>query len=176
MKLIKWSLTVLLAVILMFSLANAEDKTDIPSVKIKNLQGETIDTKDFSNDGKPFIINFWATWCKPCITELSNIHDVYIDWQDETGVKIIAVSIDDSRNSKRVRPFVNGRGWEYEVYLDENGDFKRKMNVNNPPYTFLCDGDGKIVWQHSGYAPGDEDNLIEKVRELIEDGKQDESE
>lgn len=154
----------------------AEEPATIPSENVKNLRGQTIDTENFSNDGKPFVINFWATWCKPCILELNNISDVYPVWQDETGVKIIAISIDDSRNSKKVAPFVNGRGWEYEVYLDENSDFKRAMNVNNPPHTFLFNGEGELVWEHNGYAPGDEDKLYNKIKELCNSSEAESSE
>jgi cytochrome c biogenesis protein CcmG/thiol:disulfide interchange protein DsbE len=145
----------------------SKKQSEIPSVRLKDLQGNQIDTKTFGNDGKPFVINFWATWCKPCIQELNNINDVYPDWVDETGVKIIAISIDDSRNSRKVAPFINGRGWEYEVYIDENSDFKRAMNVNNPPHTFLYDGDGNLVYEHNGYAPGDEKALYKKIKALV---------
>ena len=139
----------------------------IASVKIKNIKGKTVNTKDFHNNGNPFIINFWATWCKPCIIELNNINDVYEEWQEETGVKLIAVSIDDSRNSRKVAPFVHGRGWTYEVYLDVNSDFRRAMGVNNPPHTLLCNGKGIIVWEHNGYAPGDEEELFKQVKKLV---------
>ncbi len=143
-----------------------ESTKKVPSVKVKNLRGKVVNTSSFENDGKPFVINFWATWCKPCIMELNTISDVYEDWQDETGVKIFAISIDDSRNSRKVAPFVNGRGWTYDVYLDENSDFRRALGINNPPHTILCDGKGNIVWEHNGYAPGDEEELYEKIVEL----------
>lgn len=143
------------------------EEKKLPAVKVKNLKGETISTDKFENDGKPFVINFWATWCKPCILELNNINEHYTKWQKETGVKIIAISIDDSRNTKKVAPFVNGRGWEYEVYLDENSDFRRALNVNNPPQTFLIDGKGNIVYSHNGYAPGDEKHLYEEIKKLV---------
>jgi thiol-disulfide isomerase/thioredoxin len=140
--------------------------TEIPEALVKTLLGEMVSTKQFVNDGNPIILSFWATWCKPCIRELSNIMEEYEDWQDETGVKIIAVSIDDARNAMKVAPFINGQGWEYEVYLDENSDFRRLLNVNNIPHTFLIDGNLNIVWQHNGYAEGDETELYKLVKKL----------
>lgn len=161
-------ISIFTSILLLSLIVNASERT-VPSVKVKDLRGKTFDTKNFDNDGKPIVINFWATWCKPCIKELNNIHDSYIDWVDETGVKIIAVSIDDARNSRRVAPFVKSRGWDYEIYLDENGDFRRAMNVQNPPHTFLLNGDGEVVWQHNGYAPGDEKKLLAEIKKLTKE-------
>ena len=144
----------------------AQNGKSLPSVKLKDLSGKTIDISTFENDGKPIIISFWATWCKPCKAELNAIAEEYDDWQDETGVTLIAVSIDDARSTGRVEPYVNGQGWEYEILLDPNGDFKRAMGVNNVPHTFLVDGNGKIVWQHNNYATGDEEELYKKVQAL----------
>ncbi|MBX3044167.1 MAG: TlpA family protein disulfide reductase [Candidatus Kapabacteria bacterium] len=146
--------------------ANEPSGKKIPNVKVKDLKGSRISTSDFENGGKPIVINFWATWCKPCLLELNTIHDLYPDWKDETGVKIIAISIDDTRNSSKVAPFVRGRGWKYEVYLDENSDLRRALNVNNPPHTFLLNGKGEIVWEHNGYAPGDEKTLYNEIKKL----------
>jgi cytochrome c biogenesis protein CcmG/thiol:disulfide interchange protein DsbE len=139
----------------------------IPSVTIKTLKGESFNTSTMSNDGKPMIINFWATWCKPCIEELNNISEVYADWQKETGVKIFAVSIDDARTMQRVAPFVNGKKWTYDFLLDPNSDFKRALNVNMPPHVFLLNGKGEIVWQHVGYVDGNEDELYEELKKLV---------
>ena len=152
---------------LAFSLfVSAQSGFKIPSVTVKDLSGNSVQTDKFSNDGKPMIINFWATWCKPCILELSTIADDYEDWVKETGVKLIAISIDDTRNSAKVGPMAKGRGWLYEVYLDANEDFKRAMNVNNPPHTFVVNGKGEVVWQHIAYQPGDEKTLYEVVKKV----------
>lgn len=145
----------------------AKKDWDLPSAMVKTLDGSSVDTKSFDNDGKPMIISFWATWCKPCVLELNTIMDEYADWQEETGVKLIAISIDDARNTPKVAPFVNGKGWEYDVYLDPNSDFKRVMNVNTVPHTFVLNGDKQVVWQHNAYAPGDEEELYEIVKEHV---------
>ena len=143
--------------------------SQIPSVDIKDLNGKVFNTSEFDNNNNPIIISFWATWCKPCKQELENIHELYEDWQEETNVKLIAISIDDSRNTAKIKPLVNAKGWEYEVYQDSNREFATKMGVNPIPHTFLLDGNKKVVWEHVTYADGDEEELYEKVLELIKD-------
>lgn len=140
----------------------------LPSVMLKDMDGRSVDTAEISNDGKPVIIDFWATWCKPCIRELNAIKEVYPDWQEETGVKIIAVSIDEAQNAQKVKPLVNRLGWEYEVLLDPNSEFKRQMGVSDPPHVFVVDGDGNIVWNHQGYVDGSEEEIYEAVVKAAE--------
>jgi thiol-disulfide isomerase/thioredoxin len=157
-------------VVIVYGQEDQKNYGSVPSVEVKTLDGEAFNMSKISNDGKPIIITFWATWCKPCIKEHDAINEVYEDWVDETGVKMYAISIDNARSSKGVMPLINGKGWEFEILLDENGDFKRAMNVNIPPHTFIVDGNGLIVWQHVGYLDGDEHEYIEIVEKLI-DGK-----
>ncbi len=151
----------------LFFLSFTGDGDKIPAATLKKLDGSKISSTAFANEGKPMIISFWATWCKPCIAELNAVHENYAEWTKETGVKLIAVSIDDARSVAKVAPYVKTKGWEYEVYTDENQDFKRAMNVNNPPQTFLIDGKGNIVWTHTGYSEGDEEKLFENVKKLV---------
>jgi peroxiredoxin len=138
------------------------------NVEVQTMEGKRVKTSAFENDGDPMIISFWAMWCKPCLRELSQFHEDYPDLQAETGVKVIAVSIDDARNTPRVKSFVRGKGWNFPVYLDPNSAFKRAMNVNNIPHTFLVNGQGEVVYQHSSYTPGDEIELYEELDKLVQ--------
>lgn len=157
----------ILALLLLASpIAFVQAQSKVPSAMVQTLDGKKVDSRTFSNNGKPIIINFWATWCAPCKRELAVIAEDYAAWQKETGVKFIAISIDDARSMARVAPYVSGQDWDYEFYLDPNGDLKRALNVNNIPHTFLVNGNGEIVYQHNNYEPGDEDELYRKVREL----------
>ncbi len=142
------------------------NKRKVPAVKVKTLDGGTFNMADVANGGKPIVISFWATWCSPCKKELENMAEVYEDWQKETGVKIIAISIDDARNASKVKPYIVSKGLPYDVYIDENQDFKRAMNVNNVPHTFLVDGEGHIIWDHNNYSEGDEEHLYEEIKKI----------
>lgn len=155
-------LSLTLALVAFASLAMA----GLPSVQLKDMNGKTVNTAKIQNDGKPVIISFWATWCKPCIRELKAINEVYADWQDETGVKIVIVSIDEAQNAQKVKPLVDGFGWEYDVLLDPNGDFKRAMNVQSVPHVFVIDGKGNVVYNHTGYTDGAENELYEIINKL----------
>ena len=153
-----------LACIALGGMALAQNAQLPQNITIKALDGTSVQTSAIQNDGKPMIISFWATWCKPCNRELNTIKEVYEEWQEETGVKLVAISIDDARSSARVKPHVDGNGWEYEVYLDPNQDFKRAMNVVNVPHTFVVNGKGEIVWQHTSFVEGSEEELLEVVK------------
>ncbi|MDE6297132.1 MAG: TlpA family protein disulfide reductase [Muribaculaceae bacterium] len=138
-----------------------------PSAQLKTLDGKPVDAATLSNDGKPFVVSFFATWCKPCLRELKAIHEVYPDWQDETGMKLIAISVDEAQNASKVKPLVDALGFEYEVLLDTNSELKNAMGIQSVPHLFIIDGDGKIVENRSGYTEGSEGHIIEKIRELI---------
>ena len=153
-------------VIAFFTVSSFAQNRTLPSVKVKDLKGSLVNIQTIENDGKPIVISFWATWCKPCKKELNAIAEVYEEWQDNTGVKLVAISIDDSRSSSKVKPYVNSSGWEYEIYLDPNRDLSRSLGVSTVPHTFLLDGDGNIVWEHRGYIEGDEEELLEQIEQI----------
>ena len=135
----------------------------LPSVELKDVDGKTVKTEHLTDDGKPVIIAFFATWCKPCLRELEVINDLYDDWQEETGVTMYVVSIDQGQDIKKVKPLVDGNGWEYRVLLDPNGEFKRAMNVQTVPHMFVIDSNGKTVYNHTGYTEGSE----KEIRKLL---------
>ena len=138
----------------------------LPDVKVENQEGKLVSIKDLA-DGTPMIISFWATTCKPCIMELNAINDYLPEWLEEVEFKVVAVSVDDARTVSRGRAMTKGQGWDdYVCLYDKNQDFKRAMNVSLTPHTFIVDGKGNIVYSHSGYTPGSEQELFEKIKAL----------
>lgn len=155
--------TILLSLaILVSSLAAAQ----VPSVVVENAKGEAYDTSLLLEEGTPMIISFWSTSCKPCIRELDAIYDAMPDWLEEADFRVVAVSVDDSRQLAKAKSFSEGRGWgeDFTLLFDKNQDFMRSMNVPVVPHVFVVDPKGKIVFSHTAYVQGGEVELFEAVK------------
>lgn len=144
---------------------NVYAQNELPSIDLKTLDGKTFNSKDIARADGVTIVSLWATWCVPCLKELDAISEIYEEWQEESNVELFAVSVDDSRTVKRVRPLINGKGWDYTILLDTNNNFQRALGAATVPMTLLIKDD-KVVYRHSGYSPGAEYDLYDKILEL----------
>ncbi len=137
-----------------------------PDAQLKTLEGKEVSLSEYIGKGKPVVVSFWATWCKPCKQELDNIAEVYPDWQEKYGVEILAINTDNSRSLRKVPGLVKTKGWDYTILSDSKQSMMNLLGFQAIPQTFLLDGEGNIVYAHSGYAEGDEDELEEKIAAL----------
>ena len=139
---------------------------ELPNLNLSNLDGKSVSLKtDFAEKDKLYVFSFWATWCTPCIEELDEMNDLQADWKKSVNFEIVAVSTDDSRTQKRVKPLVNGKGWEFNTILDTNQEFKRYLSIVNIPYTIVVKNQ-QIVHIQNGYVPGNEKELLAKLKSL----------
>lgn len=145
---------------------NGISQNKLPSIKIKSLAGKEVSFETLVPENDiPVVISFWATWCVPCIQELETINDLLEERQNEAPFKFIIISIDDARTASKVKSFITGRGWNFESYLDVNSDLKRALNISDIPHWLLIKN-GKIIYQHNGYVPGNEEEIFEKIKAL----------
>lgn len=138
----------------------------LPSVELVDINGNKVNVAELGKNGHPVVLSFWATWCVPCKKELSNLAEMYEEWKQKYHVEIVAISIDDSRSTTKVKPYVEGQRWEYQVLLDINQELKRSLNIQSVPFTVMTDANGKIVYTHSGYVEGDEYVLEEELQKV----------
>lgn len=155
-----------LSIISLFICINVYSQKELPNVSLNNLDNKSITVKNtFNKENKMYVFSFWATWCTPCINEIDAMNEVYDSWKKELDIEIVAVATDDSRTQKRVKPLVNGKGWNFTVLLDTNQEFKRSLSIANIPYMVVVKN-GKIIHVQNGYVPGEESELFEKLKNL----------
>ncbi len=154
--------------ILLFTSINllAQDSTKVPSVILKTLNGSNVDYKTLIKKNHLTVVSFWATWCKPCKEEIEAINDLIEEWHKTIDFEFIAISIDDSRTTPKVKPFVIASGWNFPVYLDVNQSLQKIYNFAYIPQMIIYDGEGNVVYTHTGYKPGEELELFETIKKL----------
>lgn len=157
-------ISLLLAVFAAGVFASAQN---ISSIELQTLNGGKITPAEWVDGKTPYVVSFWFVTCKFCIEEMDAINEVFDEWQKEKPFRFIAVCTDDTRSLARAKALVKGSGWDgYQFYFDVNQDLCRAMDVTSCPYVFLYDRNGKLVYSHLGYTPGDEEILFEKVKAL----------
>jgi len=150
-----------------FSQTGSEGIRKAPNFKLEDLSGETVELNGEIGDG-PILLSFWATWCKPCIEELNEYKKIYSEYKDN-GFKMFAISTDNEKTVAKVKPFVSSKNFEFPVLLDTNSDVARLYYAQSMPYSVIINKEGFIVYSHLGYMRGDEENVKNKVSELLKD-------
>ena len=157
----------MLIVPLWFGCFSQEAIGAFPNVELRTLDGSKINTSEIKNGNAPMLIIVWATWCHHAMDGMSSISDdYYSDWVEEYNLKIIGVSVDDMRNIPKVAPLVNGKGWEFEHYIDQNADFKRSLGINAPPHLFIVNANREIIWSFNSFNPGDELEISKMLSQI----------
>lgn len=153
---------IIFCLLVCFFTYNTHSQDIIPNINLKTINGQTISADEAVNKDGFTIVSFWATWCIPCINELDAINEVISSWNEKENIKVLAVSTDDSRSKKRVRPLVNGKNWIFDVLSDTNQEFKRAMGVVGIPHTVVT-YKSEIIHRRIGYTPGEEEDLFEVI-------------
>lgn len=157
----------LILLVLNFSNFVGQAQNNYALIPLKNFKNQTTNLLELAENEQIVVLSFWATWCKPCISELNTISEEIENWQNEVKFSFIAISIDDSRSSSKVKSLANGSAWDFKIALDQNQELKRNFGVKNIPFTVVLKN-GEVVYQHSGYLPGDENILWAEIQKLNE--------
>ena len=148
-----------------FASERAPRPTPAPHFKVKDLTGRTLDLTKLTRRG-PVLIDFWATWCKPCVEALPELQSLHHDYA-ERGLTVIGVSVDGPRNFAKVRPFAASMGLEYPIVLDTDGRLQQLYHVLAVPTAFLIDTTRTIVQVRVAYRPGEGAKLEDSIRALL---------
>lgn len=136
-----------------------------PNFKLESIDGNYVELIQMIGKG-PILLNFWATWCKPCMEEMNELNKIYDELKDK-GFSLIAISTDNEKTIAKVKPLVKSKGYNFKVLLDKNSDVARKYYAQQIPYSVLIDKEGKIISPHMGYMKGDEKKLREQILSLL---------
>lgn len=153
---------ILLALALLLSVTSAKN---MPKFSLQDMNGKTVSSQSLLGKG-PLVINFWATWCIPCMQEMTAMKPMFDKYKGK-GLQVVSISIDDAKTVSKVPAMVKLKGFPYMILLDSNKEVYQKFGISNAPELLVIDKNGKIVLHHQGYTPGDEKETEKAVKELL---------
>jgi len=136
-----------------------------PRFRIQDLDNHWKGYTDLKGD-KITVIDFWATWCQPCVRSLPLMNEIAEEYKSK-GVNFIGISIDGPRNQSKVKPFVNSRGITYPILKDINSEVMAELNVSAVPTLIIYDAEGEMILFHEGFKPGDELLIREEIDKVL---------
>jgi peroxiredoxin len=160
MKSMKIVTTIFLALIF---LGTGGDK--VSNFKLPDLQNNQVELAELLKKG-PVVLDFWATWCKPCIKAFPKLDSLHHKYKAQ-GLTVVGINEDGPRNQAKVKPFVNSLGIDFMILIDSDNDVLRRYQVQNLPTTFLVTPDGKIASRHIGFSPLEIAKLENEVKALL---------
>lgn len=142
-----------------------EVKAQIPDVEARNINQEWESIRELQGE-KITVIDFWATWCKPCVTAIPKLNNIYNRFEEE-GVQFIGINVDGPRNQSKVKPFAKTLEIKYPVLLDPDQELVNDFNVNVFPTLLIFDENGDKVFVHEGFNSGDEEIINGEIQKLL---------
>jgi peroxiredoxin len=149
------------------SVSSSADRV-APDFTLPDITGEDLQLSELLKEG-PVIVDFWATWCKPCIKAFPELQSL-LDNYTHCGLRVVAVSVDGPRSSSRVASFIKSKGHTFDVVLDPAQKVARKYHVTSVPRTVLVGQDGVEIFAYTGYRPSNHKKLEKALEELFPEG------
>ncbi|MGH1363222.1 MAG: TlpA family protein disulfide reductase [Calditrichia bacterium] len=156
----------MLLLILLAARPLAAQGGNAPDFVLPNPDGENYQLSENIGEG-PILLNFWATWCVPCLAEMKKLKRIHKRYKDK-GLQILSITIDDTKTVGKVKSVVNSNKFPFTILFDTNREVFKLYQGENPPHTVLIDKEGKIVYTHTGYRKGDEKKLEKRIIELLD--------
>jgi len=169
---------IFLSIVLIISSTLSSQNVEFPySILLKDMEGNEFNSKKIDNKGKPIIIDFWASYCKPCIVKYNTFKEIYDDWQKKTGVKIIIVSIDKENRINAAKKLINKFNWPFEAYFDSNQELMTKIigGKEAVPRSAVFNGSFNIILKKSGakiFSSKDPDNPMKAIKDIYVKNKE----
>jgi len=136
-------------------------------IELLDINGNTVNIDAIKGE-KFTVLDFWATWCRPCINSIPELVKLSDKFQ-EKGVQFIGINADSPRNRSKVKPFASSIGINYPVLLDFDQQLQSDFFIDGFPTLLVLDGKGKVLFTHVGFIQGDEKTIEDAINNLLKE-------